>query len=266
MLVQNKKESLEECKNYWYAYTYEQQVEQGDEVAFILDTIGTTPKHILEVACGGGRILAPLAEAGHVVTGFDADQAMLERCKVKIKQYSNARCYYADAVHEDWGKDFEVVVLAGSILLNIVSDMDYAQSQVLFIKKAAQALRKGGHLYLDLDCFDRPAQNTDIKYEWVCFEGTDDRGTYGKYIVESGVYSAETRIDSSGRRYEITPLNGATEVYKVQITKHFPTLSQIHAWLSDAGFIIEQEYGGYNRNPVDETIMGNRAVIWARKS
>lgn len=129
-----KADWLNECKNHWSAYIYEQHVIQADEVEFILDTIGSAPKRILEVACGGGRILAPLAKAGHLVTGFDADKAMLERCEMKIKNLSNASCRYADAITEDWNNDFDVIVLAGNILLNIVSDMDYSQAQALFQK------------------------------------------------------------------------------------------------------------------------------------
>lgn len=255
---------LTECKNHWYAYIYEQQVIQTDEVEFILDTVGSAPKCILEVACGGGRILAPLAEAGHIVTGFDADKGMLERCEMKIKPFSNASCYYADAITEDWGNDFDVIVLAGNILLNIVSDMDYSQAQALFVRKALAALKAGGYLYLDFDCYDRPAESSDHKREWVCFEGTDDWGTYGKYIVVSGEYS-DTRIDRSSRRYEITPVCGKTEIFETPSVKHFPTLSQVHEWLSEVGFVIKQEYGGYERQPVNEAIIGNRAIIWARK-
>lgn len=261
-----KADYLKECKNHWYAYIYEQQVVQADEVTFILDIAGNTPKYLLEVACGGGRILAPLAKAGHIVTGFDSDKAMLEKCVQKIKPFSNASCFHADAVHEDWGKDFDIVVLAGNILLNIVSDMDYSQAQALFVQKAAKALKCGGHLYLDFDCYDRPAVSLDNKREWVCFEGMDDRGTYGRYIVVNGDYSPDTRIDQSSRRYEIRPANGGTEVFEHSSIKHFPTLAQVHAWLADAGFTIEQEYGDYKRNPVNEAVIGNRAIIWARKS
>jgi SAM-dependent methyltransferase len=253
------------CRDYWYAYIYEQQVVQEDEVAFLLETVGKTPQRILEVACGGGRILARLAAAGHAVSGFDADDAMLAHCRVKIRPFDSAACYRADALQEDWGGAYDVVVLAGNILLNLVTDMDYKDAQALLIRKAAEALRPGGHLYLDLDCFDRPVEDPDNKREWVCFEGTDDRGTFGKYIVASGEYDPVTRMDRSSRRYEITPVGSSTIMSRVPSVKHFPRLRQVHDWLCEAGLEIEQEFGGYDRRPVDETAWGNRAVIWAKK-
>lgn len=252
---------------HWYSYIYEQQVIEADEVNFILSIVGKEPKRILEVACGGGRISVPLAESGHFVTGFDADDYMLERIPLKAKGLGNIKLSYykADAVKQDWGKDYDVVILAGNILVNIESDMDYQQAQELFIKKAADSVKQNGHLYLDLDCYDRPEQTSAQREEWVCFEGTDDLGTFGKYIVISGDYSTKTHIDRSFRRYEITPKDGGMFTVDRTISKHFPNYDQVKQWLEKAGWEIECLYGGYEKQSMDEKIIGNRAVIWARK-
>ena len=76
---------------------------------------------------------------------------------------------------------------------------------------------------------------------------------------------ADTRIDRSSRRYEITPVCGKTEIFETQSVKHFPTLLEVHTWLSELGFVKEHEYGGYERQAVNEAIIGNRVIIWARK-
>src|SRR5438105_2408836 len=39
---------------------------------------------VLELGCGTGRVLLPLARAGLSVTGVDASSAMLERCREKL--------------------------------------------------------------------------------------------------------------------------------------------------------------------------------------
>jgi cyclopropane fatty-acyl-phospholipid synthase-like methyltransferase len=36
---------------------------------------------VLELGCGSGRLLVPLAEAGHRVTGVDQSRPMLERAR-----------------------------------------------------------------------------------------------------------------------------------------------------------------------------------------
>lgn len=253
-------------QRHWYADIYEQQVIQKNEVEFILQIVGNTPTKILEVACGGGRISVPLAKEGHEVTGFDFDEFMLQKAIIRGKGIHNLTFFKADAVYDDWGKDYDVVILAGNILLNIESEMDYHQSQQLFIEKAAGSVKQGGYMYLDFDCFFRPDEAIPIeKQEWVCFEGTDDLGTYGKYIIINGEYNSKTCIGKGFRRYEITPENGKMYSVDRTIIKHFPHLSLVKSWLEKSGWKIECIYGGYEKQPIDENLIGNRAIIWAKK-
>jgi SAM-dependent methyltransferase len=252
-------------RKHWYANIYEQQNIQAHEVNFILSIVGDEPKNILEVACGGGRVTVPLAQAGHKVTGFDFDEYMLEKIPAKAYGLSNITSYKADAVMQDWGKDFDIVILAGNILVNIESELDYAKAQELFIKKAAASVKQNGYIYLDFDCYDRPDQTSDNKREWVCFEGTDDLGTYGKYIVISGDYNSQTHSDRSYRRYELTPKNEEMFSFETSSIKHFPTFEQVKIWLDNAGWKIVHLYGNYEKNPMDEKVIGNRAIIWAKK-
>ena len=180
---------------HWYANAYEQFENQTNDVEFFIDLLREQtdgiPQNILEVACGGGRISVPLAKAGHNVTGFDADEFMLLRCYNKMKGIPNITCYQADAILDDWGTGFDVVIMAGNILINIELEvkgssvnthscspvhatsqvqcgrtsstfmsskgvsmkncLNYAEAQQLFIHKAAAALRMGGYLLLDYD-------------------------------------------------------------------------------------------------------------------
>jgi SAM-dependent methyltransferase len=251
-------------RKHWYADIYERQVLQDDEVNFILAMLGKEPKDVLEVACGGGRISIPLAKAGHKVTGFDFDEFMLEKMSTKAKGLSNISYYEADAISDDWGKEFDVVILAGNILLNIVSELPYDQAQELFIKKASECVKENGYLYLDFDCYERTNQSSDHKTEWVCFEGMDDLGTYGKYIVISGDYSNQTHTDRSFRRYEITPKDRDMFIEEFVSVKYFPPIDQVMGWLKKYGWEIVNLYGDYDKNPMSDST--KRAIVWAKKS
>ena len=241
---------------HWYAYIYDQEVVQ-DDVAHILSTVGAAPQRILEVACGSGRIAIPLARAGHSVTGFDIDEFMLARIPAKAGGMENLKCYRADAIADDWGSGFDVVILSGNVLVNIVTDEDYQQAQELFIRKAAACVKQGGHMYLDFDCVNWPKEKPGQHGEWVCFEGTDDLGTYGKYIVVGGEYSRKTRVNRGTRRYEITPKDGGAFTVTTQSLKYFPTYEQVVAWLEKAGWEIEWHASVRRRT--------FHAIIWAKK-
>jgi len=150
-----------------------------------------------------------------------------------------------------------VVILSGNVLVNIVTDGDYRQAQELFLQKAASCVKQGGHLYLDFDCVNWPDSKPGKKDEWVCFEGTDDLGTYGKYIVGGGEYSKKTRIGKGNRRYEITPKDGGDFSVTTQSVKHFPTHRQVVSWLEKVGWEIEWHA------PVRKKTF--HAIIWAKK-
>ena len=254
----------------WVADIYDQKETEMEDVDFLLSILGPAPKRILEVCCGSGRILVPLAKAGHRVTGFDADECMLAKIPTKAEKLGNIEWRAADAVHGGWGEGFDVVMLAANILYNIVSDMDYEKAQALFIRKAAAALAPGGVVYIDYQpgghCLVHPekaAKRRNSRHEWVVWEGRDGDGNYGKMSLFGGSYVPATRIDTFTRRFELTLQSGETIRQELPCSKHFATLEQLHGWLADAGFSIEQEYGDYQRSPISRKT--HRAIILARK-
>lgn len=257
-------DDLDAIKSHWGANLYDQQETQTDDAGMLLSLIGTEPKRVFEVCCGSGRILVPIAKAGHFAVGLDMDNEMMAMIPDKAKDFDNLRFYKADAVKADWGHDFDVAVLAGNILINIVSDMDYRETQCLFIKKADGCLKNEGYLYLDFNLFLHPENFFGVSPERVIFEGTDDRGVYGKYIVSGGTYDSETQISNGKNRTELTFPDGTQKnIYGIS-RKHIPTLANIHKWLAESGFAIIAEYGDYNKNPVSDNT--GRAIIWARKA
>ena len=260
--------------NHWYADIYEQNIDETDEAecafSFIKESQADV-KTILDVCCGGGRNTVPLAKAGYTVTGFDFDEYMLEKLQKRVdnEKIGNISWRKADAITDDWGKDFDVVVLAGNIFINIITEGDYAAAQKLFIKKAADCVNSGGYMYLDFDCSvyfhndDDEVKEEEFE-EWTIFEGTDDIGTYGKFIMMS-----DENINGkclARRRYKITPKNGEKfNVVKSFSAKHFPTYAETKEWLEKYDWAVLQLYGSRRKTPFDENMEGNRAVIWARK-
>lgn len=52
--------------------------------AFYLELAAGLPGPVLELGCGTGRILLPLARAGHKVAGLDSSRAMLSQLRAKL--------------------------------------------------------------------------------------------------------------------------------------------------------------------------------------
>lgn len=56
-----------------------------DDIPFLLRQAGETGGPILELGCGSGRLLAPLARAGHEITGVDNSAEMLARAELRLR-------------------------------------------------------------------------------------------------------------------------------------------------------------------------------------
>ena len=261
---------------HWYAYAYEQFETQTHDIEFLLKVLseeaGDSSLSILEVACGGGRISIPLAKAGHSVTGFDADESMLLRCYRRMQNMSSMTCYQADALDAPWGKGFDLVILAGNILINIETDQDYMEAQKIFINKAFAALRPGGHLYMD---YDQHSYSSAIKFFNHLGESgrlgkdaiyNDELGTSGVIKIYGNVYDPVTRICTWASHWDLQTNNGERIIKSTMGHKHIPTLEQVYSWLSNAGFEIEKSWRNYSEEPLSENEQDFvRATIWARK-
>ena len=76
-----------------FAAIYDAVYADRDDAAFwqaMAAAAGGGP--ILELGCGTGRVLLPLARAGYEITGLDLSAQMLERCRAKARRPSRRRC------------------------------------------------------------------------------------------------------------------------------------------------------------------------------
>ena len=91
-----------------------------DDVSFYLEEARALQGPILELACGTGRILLPLAQLGREMHGLDANQPMLDVARRKLPNLTEAR---ADLVHLHQGDmaNFELPRQFGLILIGFRS-------------------------------------------------------------------------------------------------------------------------------------------------
>lgn len=257
-------DSQNKILEYWNAWIYEQDEDETVMSEYLVQQIGKKPLRILEAACGGGKLCVPLAEAGHDITGIDQNEYMLQHLCRKAKNIPNLHIVHADMLSRPWGSGFDIVLLASNLLVNIVTDRDSKRAQMNLLERAYNALKMGGRLFIDYDCPLDIAKWHPAKDEWVCFEGTDDRGTFGRYIIIPGTANNRSRTVTGSRRWEIFPRNGEAFTHTENRHQYFPALEQTCAWLYRVGFTVESINGGYAGEPFDPE--HRRAVIWAKKT
>jgi SAM-dependent methyltransferase len=100
-----------------------------DDIDFYAGLARRAGGPVLEVMCGTGRILVPLARAGFAITGIDANERMLDSARKKLEKeppevQERVKLVRADARDFDLGKKFSLVILAFSSINHLLSPED----------------------------------------------------------------------------------------------------------------------------------------------
>jgi SAM-dependent methyltransferase len=69
-----------------YPEYYDYAHDKKDDIPFFLDYARQCGSPILELACGTGRVIVPVAEAGYRVTGIDMAPGMLSICRERVER------------------------------------------------------------------------------------------------------------------------------------------------------------------------------------
>ncbi|GAC1564078.1 MAG: class I SAM-dependent methyltransferase [Herpetosiphon sp.] len=103
---------------------------------------------ILEAMCGTGRVMLPLASAGHAVTGIDLSAAMVDAANIKLAAAgcSNAHALIGDTRTFDLPDRFALAIIAMNSFMHLENVADQLQT----LRRIHHHLKPGGILVLDL--------------------------------------------------------------------------------------------------------------------
>jgi SAM-dependent methyltransferase len=120
---------------------------QGPEVAYLKQLIASTGQPVLDVGCGTGRLLVPLAQAGFDVDGADVSSDMLERCAAYARAEGVSPKLYAQAMHElALPRQYRTLYVCGTFGIGGRRDNDWEG-----LRRMYQHLEPGGTLVLDVE-------------------------------------------------------------------------------------------------------------------
>lgn len=143
-----------------YDRRWEEMAASGHNVhgeADLVESLG--PRSVLDAGCGTGRVAIELARRGLDVVGVDLDASMLEKARSKEP---DRPWILGDVVDIDLGRTFDVVLLAGNVMIFLVPGTEAA-----VVANLARHLEPGGALVagfslepgrLDLETYDGHAR------------------------------------------------------------------------------------------------------------
>jgi SAM-dependent methyltransferase len=221
------------------------------DLPLYLELAATQGGRVLEVACGTGRILVPLAEAGHRVFGLDASPHMLAQAREKLAARAGwvngrAELRLGDMRSFELGECFDLAILptkSFAYLRNRTEQLDT-------LRAVAAHLRAGGLLVLDL-LHPSPAwlARPDGSLHQDIIQEVPELGLTilrTETIVSTDLAEQLRQIRSA---YEIIAADGSVTKRVVEWTYRFSYRFEAEHLLERAGFEIEALYGGYQREP-----------------
>ena len=218
---------------------------------------------ILELGCGTGRVLLPLARAGYEITGLDLSAQVLERCGAKLQSEppevgDRVRLLRADMTSFDLGRRFAAIIcpFAGFQQLRTV------EQQLACLERCRSHLLPHGRLVLDLPnpdpapaeyARDEPEEGeaTAQLVDW-----TDGRRI--RWWMTVIYYDRSQQCNECEVTYEISEADGASRRLTETIALRYTFRFELEHLLVRAGFRVVALYGDYDRSPFAD---GSPAMI-----
>jgi SAM-dependent methyltransferase len=224
------------------AFTFE-----GD-LPLYLELARERGRRVLEIGCGSGRVLVPLARAGFEVVGIDVSPHMLALAQAKLDATPGAHARLIQADMRDFRlerADFDLAIVAVKSFAYLTEPDD--QLRALTCMRAH--LRPGGLLAMD---FLHPLP------DWIAAKPGSMKDDLLQRVPDRGfTLSRIESVVSTDLARQVRVIRSAYEVIADSgspVTKRF--VEWPYRWthrfeaehlLERAGFMVEAVYGGYQR-------------------
>jgi len=203
---------------------------------------------LLELGCGTGRALVPLALAGHQVTGVDSSPAMLRRARTKAEEAG-----VSQQIRLIEG-DFSQVELGGPYrfaftLMNTFLHLPDIGAQIAALRRWRSALAPKGLLLIDVfnpDVGQLAAM--DGRLEW---EQTWTNGSTGEQVMKflTRVVEPAAQVMAVNHIYEVIAADGTVRRTVGSFNLRYIWRFEAELLLDKAGFGVESVFGDWDMSP-----------------
>jgi SAM-dependent methyltransferase len=201
---------------------------------------------VLELACGSGRLLAPLAQAGFAVTGVDSSTAMLERARQRLNtQGLQARLVEQPLESLALDGAFRTIVLA----LDSFGLLTKREDQLHALQAAKQHATHDARLILDLA--NGNLRGSGEASEELVHDLTMPDPQTGRPITKFVLRRAKPaeQLDELMFFYDEQDERGYLRRSMVELKLRWFTRFELELLLESAGWHVDELYGNYELAP-----------------
>lgn len=238
-----------------YAYIAElYDLEHADfsaDIDLLLNFAEVVGDPILELGCGSGRLLVPLAEAGFNVVGLDSSRPMLDRARRAIAEAGvedRVSLFEGDMREADNapGEPFGLVIFSLNSLMHLTTVAD----QRAALEAARRALDPRGQLIIDtlnptLDAIRHLLDGPHHEGSWSLPDGS----VVDKWS-QRAPGEAPQLIDTL-LWYDTTAPDGRLTRVRSEFPLRYVHASEMLMMLELSGFVEPMLYGSYDLDPYE---------------
>lgn len=235
---------------------------KDDDITLFLQLAESYGAPILEVGCGSGRVMVPLANQGYTIHGIDNEQAMLD-IAARYRQTStdlqrHMILHHGDVLNHEFDEKFNLVLLSYNALMHFHTQ----DVQLNLLRRLRGWVAESGLLVLDLpnagDVF--ATQETDA----IMFERTFLEPETGHLVMQQSTSYLDrtTQLLHVNWIYDEITADGTVKRTIAPLVLYYYFFSELRLLLHLAGFSVDGVYGSTEYDPYEDGC--DRMVIFAK--
>lgn len=245
-----------------YAPWYDAQ-NSMDDLDFYLDALVETQKGVLEIGCGTGRLMIPIAREGYAVTGLDISKEMLRIAREKIALESEDVRGRINVVFADM-KQFQLQATFGVALFgcNTFQHLLTNTEQNDALRCVHRHLEPGGLLFIQGTNVHFQEHEPDVLY----YRGREfyPEQQHWVDVFYSFRYEQHLQLQQFKLLLDILGDNDSVTRKQVILNLRYFFPPEMERILHANGFEMEAIYGDFNKSPLSRD--SQWVIIQARKA
>lgn len=214
--------------------------EPRGDFGFYLPLVMSAPA-VLDVGCGTGALLHGAREAGHTgrLCGLDPALGML----VQARKRSDIEWILGDLTSVAWARDFDLVLMTGHAFQVFVTDDELRAS----LASIRSALTEDGRFAFE-------TRNPPVRAweRWTPANAVEVADASGATVRMA--HEVETPVEGDVVRFTATFTSPGWDRPQLSwSTLRFLDADALSTFLSDAGLVIEEQFGDWTRLPLTDT-------------
>lgn len=236
--------------------------DKDDDIPFYVDLATQYGGPLMDIGCGTGRVMFPLAEAGYEVHGIDNEAAMLERGEARQAALPDwaqrVTFHHGDVLTFDLDMTFKLVLVPYNGLMHFPTQ----EAQLTLLRRLRRWTAADGLLVLDLPNAGEmfATQDTDA----LILERTFIEPESGHAVMQQS-HSVLDRVQQLMRvtwLYDEITADGTLRRTFAPLVLYYYFFSEIKLLLMQTGFEVEAVYGDVDGSPFEDGC--ERMVVLAR--